>query len=150
MGYYMRFVSSDDREITLPAIAKALKTSDASCELKLDQAVSRPIANLLFGGETYAEIEINSRGDGLFDEEIGELKEFLEDAISGDKEKVLRVLESAKRIVAVRVFFDERAIEDTLSTIDPLWEWLFKNRIGLLQVDGEGYYDSSGLILKQK
>ncbi len=148
MGYYLRFVSPDDREVAFPAIAEALKAINASYELKVDKAGTRPSADLLFGGDAYAEIEINSSGDGLFDEEIDELKEFLEDAGSGDKAKVLAVLDSAKSIIAVRVLLGGRETEETMEKLDPLWQWLFANRDGLLQTDEQGYYDSSGLVLE--
>jgi hypothetical protein len=35
-----------------------------------------------------------------------------------------------------------------LKAIDPLWRWLHANRRGLLQADGEGYYDAKGLVLE--
>ena len=148
MGYSMRFVSADATEATLPAIAEALRAVDPSYELKADEEVASPSADLLFEGDPYAEIEINTPGDGLFAEEIAELKEFLEDAGLGDKAKVLTVLESAKVIIAVQVLFGGRETEETMEKLDPLWEWLLANRSGLLQADGEGYYDSTGLILE--
>jgi hypothetical protein len=148
MSYNMRFVVTTDQEIALPAIADALKEIDPSCELAVDSEATRPSADLVFGGDLYAELEINTPGDGLFDEELGELKELLEDAGYGDKARVLGVLDNAKGILAVRVLFGERETEATTAKLDPLWEWLFANREGLLQADGEGYYDSSGLILE--
>ena len=148
MGYYMRFVVTDDRKITLPEIADALRGIDVSYSLSIDDGAARPSADLIFGGDLYAELEINTSGDGLFEDELAEFKEFAEDAGAGDKTRVLNVLESAKSILAVRVLFGERDVEVTMENLDPLWEWLFANRDGLLQADGEGYYDASGLVLE--
>lgn len=36
----------------------------------------------------------------------------------------------------------------TLDTISPLWDWLFKNYHGIMQADGEGYYDADNQILQ--
>jgi hypothetical protein len=55
------------------------------------------------GDGLYAEIEINQPGDGLFDDEIGEMLEFLEDAEGENRGRVEKVLRGARRIVSVRV-----------------------------------------------
>jgi len=98
----------------------------------------------------YGQIEVNRGGDGVFDGESEELKEFVENSEGAKRSDVLNVLGQAKAIVAIRVVYERRESEDTLVKIDPLWQWLFANRQGLLQAGGEGYYDSSGLILEVK
>jgi len=40
-----------------------------------------------------------------------------------------------------------RTAEQTLELLSPLWEWLLANRRGLIQADGEGFYDGQHLIL---
>lgn len=62
-------------------------------------------------------------------------------------ERVLEVLTRVREMIAVQVLFGGRDIESTLTRLDPLWEWLFAHRRGLLQADGEGFYDATGLVL---
>jgi len=86
--------------------------------------------------------------DDLFEEELCELKESVEEARGARRADVLKILDEPKAIVAVEVLWQGRETEPTLQKIDPLWAWLFSHRKGLLQADGEGYYDRSGHILK--
>ena len=87
------------------------------------------------GEDTLAQITLNAPGDGLFDEEREELIEFANVANWWRKRRVLNVLRAAKQIVGVQVLFGDGDTESTLSRIDPLWEWLAKNRTGLMQAD---------------
>jgi hypothetical protein len=61
---------------------------------------------------------------------------------------VATTLRSAQAIIAAQVLFGTGETEMTLSRLDPLWAWLFCNRDGLLQADGEGYYDAHGVVLQ--
>lgn len=51
-------------------------------------------------------------------------------------------------MLALEVLWQERSVDATLGRIDPVWARLFANYRGLLQADGEGYYDASDRILK--
>jgi hypothetical protein len=77
------------------------------------------------------------------------LLEEVEESEGEGKTKVKRALEQAKAIVALQVLWQGCGTEETMEKLEPLWEWLFANRQGLLQADAEGYYDSSGLILEE-
>jgi hypothetical protein len=35
-----------------------------------------------------------------------------------------------------------------LGLLSPLWDWLLANRSGLIQADGEGFYEGRNLILE--
>ncbi len=141
MGYYMRYILTDDRETTLSEIETGLKQVDPDYSIGDGET-------LMYGDELYGEIEINVPGDGLFEAEVEELKEEIKDNRGRNKTTVLEALQKARAIVAVRVLWQDRETEQTLDKIDPLWEWLFDNREGLLQADGEGYYSQSKHILK--
>ena len=147
MGYYMRFVLTEDSHLDLPTIESALQAHDSQYHLQIEEGAKTPSADLYFGNDLYAELEINRPGDGTFDEELEELLEFLEDAGDGARQRVEESLSGAKAIIAVRVLWQDRDTEETLDKIDPLWVWLFETREGLLQADGEGYYDRTGLVL---
>jgi len=112
------------------------------------QASPHEVGDLMHYNEIYGQVEINRIGDDLFNEEIEELREFVEDAEGKDKKKVTKCLRKARCIVTVQVLFQYRDTETTLSKINTLWQWLFANRKGLLQADGEGYYDLNELILE--
>jgi hypothetical protein len=103
---------------------------------------------LRHGDDLYGLVEINLPDDDLFEEELSELKESVEEVRGARRADVLKTLDEAKAIVAVEVLWQGREPEPTLQKIDPLWAWLFSHRKGLLQADGEGYYDRSGHILK--
>ena len=147
MGYSMRYISVDEHEISLAVLENIFKQSDAAYSFVDIQPQPRESATLTYHHEPYGAIEINKPGDGLFEDELHDLKEFLEDIDGMGKKAVVQVLANAKAIVAVQVLFQGRKPEETLGRIDPLWQWLFDNREGLLQVDGEGYYDGTQLIL---
>jgi hypothetical protein len=150
MSYYMRYISTDEQEITVPMLERILKSLDPQYSIANAQESPTESGDLVYGNENYGQIEINRPGDSLFEEELEELREFLNEARGKKKEIVLQTLDNATTTVAIQVLWQERNTEQTLSKIDPLWQWLFSNRKGLLQVDGEGYYDSSGLILEEQ
>ncbi|MCA9607780.1 MAG: hypothetical protein KC619_19360 [Myxococcales bacterium] len=146
MGYYLRFITSDDAELGLETIEAALKSVDPKYEIRLGGNAQGSAGDLLFDGDLYGEIEINGAGEELFNEEMGELAESAEDG-DGDTRRVLDLLASAKQEVVVRVLWQGRQSEETLAKIDPLWEWLFVHYQGLLQADAEGWYDDDGVVL---
>ena len=148
MGYYMRYVVTDKKDLSLQTMEDSLKQLDQAYSI-VNRQTGRVIGDLVHGGEVFAQIEINRSNDELFNEEVQELVEFAEDSEGKGKREVLKCLKKARLLVAVQVLFQERDTEATLQKIDPLWQWLFSNRDGLMQADGEGYYNGKGdLILK--
>ena len=148
MGYYLRFFDTADQPLSLKTIESALQLRDQRYRLAVPEGATRPEGDLYLGEALYAEVEINQPDDGLFDDEVGEMLESLEDIEGDARGRVETVLRNAKRIIAVRVLSQGRESEETLAAFDPLWEWLFSSRAGLLQADGEGFYDQSELILE--
>jgi hypothetical protein len=138
MGYYMRFISTDDREITLSILEQALQKVDSRYSISA-------FGQLRYADDLYGLLQIDPVDE--FDEEIAELKEDVEEVQGGRRAEVLNTLDGARTMVAVQVLRQDREMEPTLQKIDPLWDWLFSHRKGLHQADGEGYYDRSGLIL---
>jgi hypothetical protein len=143
MGYYLRFITTDTNLIDLKKIGEVLQSTDPKYALE----IKGNDATLHYDGDPYADLEINLPGDGLFEEEIEELIEFLEDAKGPKKKRVQAVLEDAKQIFAAQVLFGGRDLEVTFDRIDPIWEHLFEHHKGLLQADGEGYYDAPEHLL---
>jgi hypothetical protein len=139
MGYYMRFISTDGREITLSILEQALQEVDTRYSISAS-------GELRYADSLYGLVQIDLLDE--FDEEIGELKEDVEEARGGRRAEVLKALDEARTMVAVQVLRQGREWEPTLQKLDPLWDWLFSHRNGVQQADGEGYYDHSGLILE--
>jgi hypothetical protein len=145
MGYYIRFVSVDARPIVAAHLQAALFATSGEYKMDIDQNV----ANIHYAGATIAQIEINIPGDGLFEEERDELIELASNA-AGDrsaKARVIATVTGATAIIVTRVLPGASALEATLSRLEPLWAWLFRNRAGLLYRDGKGYYDRNALLL---
>ncbi|MEM7236153.1 MAG: hypothetical protein AAF517_28570 [Planctomycetota bacterium] len=143
MGYYLRFLT----ERSPPALAEieaGLKAADARYAIPHEEREGE----LHRGDELLGEIELNVPGDGLFDEEIKELLEELEDVEESKARAEIEVrLQEAKGVVAVRVLWQApRKTEATLEMIEPLWEWLFANCPGVLQAD-DGYYGESDQLV---
>ena len=145
MSYYMRFLSTDAAPIECEELSNAFTSTTNKYDVQVDDSA----ATIAFEGALLAHVEINTPGDGLFDEERDELIDFVREAPDGaGKMRVLTTLESLTSIVAVQVLFGTGDSETTLARLDPLWAWLFDNRAGLLQADGEGYYHRGQLLLK--
>jgi len=81
---------------------------------------------------------------------LAEMEEELSQAREGpSRALVAQTLEGATAIVAIQVLWQGRSTDETLKRIQPVWDVLSANREGLLQADGEGFYDGSGLILEE-
>lgn len=148
MPYRMRYFDTSDEPLSIKDIEGAMKREDPAYRLEILEDSKAPVADLYLRDSIYAQIEINQAGDGLFDEEIREMLDLLLEAEGKGRKRVEKVLKTAKRTIAVQVLSQGRDSEETLSGIDPLWQWLFLTRKGLLQADGEGYYDEDGVILE--
>lgn len=144
MPYRMRFLVTDTRLVSLDDLAAALQRIDRKYSLHRDG----PEGTLEYSGTPVAALELDDAGDDVFGDELSELKEAAGEVDGKERLKVLEALETTRQIVAVQVLFGEGETEEVLSRLDPLWAWLFRERGGLLQADGEGYYDAEGLILE--
>ncbi len=148
MGFYMRFFVTDTEPVTLGVLDSALRQVDSEYALT-DRVSDRGEFGLLrYADEPFGEVDINAPGDGVFEEEIAEFLEFIEDTSGAGKARVQEALNNSRATVAIKVLFFERETEETLKRIDPVWNWLFANREGILQVDREGFYDQDALILQ--
>lgn len=148
MGYYMRFISADERPLSLTDIGEALKTIDRRYRLRptdLDELVE-----VLYDGKLYAQIEINVPGDELFADDISAFVEMIGPPASQEEHLVAATLAAATQIIAVEMFWEGTNSEATFALFDPLWDWLFTNRRGLLQADTEGFYSPDGLLVERK
>jgi hypothetical protein len=148
MGYFMRFIVTDSKPVSAGEMSRALKNADPAYSMN-------GRGELMYRDALFGKLTIDTPDGELFEEELDDLLEELA-AAGGDGRdaqgraaiaKVRGVLDSAKATVAVQVLFQNRETEEILSRLAPLWAYLFAHREGLLQVDGEGYYDAAGEVL---
>jgi len=144
VGYYMRFLITDPGPVDLADLAAALRVANPRYKLEFEPAA----ATLSLAGVPIAGIQVNTPGDGLFEDELGELEESASEGSGAGEARVADALATANAIFAVQVLNAASGPDGTLESLDPVWEWLFTTRTGLLQADAEGYYDSEGLIFE--
>lgn len=148
MGYYLRYFVADEAEINLTLLQEVLKEVSAAYEIRLDEVET--IGDLTYDGRFCGQIEINFPGEEIFEDDLMEFKALVGPDHDPGAEVVLSILETTQAIIAVEAFWEGDDAENTLAVLDPLWDWLFTHRKGILQADGEGYYDHDGLILTRK
>ncbi len=148
MGYYMRFISADERPLSLAIIGQALNAIDSRYVMRptdLDELVE-----VVYDSKLYGQIEINTPGDELFEDDISAFMEMLGTATTQEECLVTTTLAAATQIIAVEMFWEGTNSEATFALFDPLWDWLFANRRGILQADSEGFYSTDGLLVERK
>lgn len=147
----MRFFSDHTSSIAFAEIEAALKADDSAyriVELDRDAADLFDCADLYYGDDAYARIEINRPGERLFHAEIQEHVEAVDYDGEGQTARVIDTLRNANAIIRVHVLWGGRDSDLTLSRLQPLWQWLFLVRSGVLQADSEGYYDEDDIIVE--
>jgi hypothetical protein len=142
MGYWMRFFDTKKPALTLRSLTSGLR--------RIDPRFGFALGQLTYDGADFAQLDVSKPGDGLFDEELATFRACVE-AKGGRKSaaakaEVLATLDATRRTVAVRVGDHPEALD----LLDTVWAWLFEHRAGLLQADGEGFYDGEELILAVK
>ena len=144
MGHYLRYITTDSRPITLATLTHALQQMDAAYTVYLSD-IDVNSGDLYHMEWLLGVLEINSQGEEIFEEDIADLKELVE---FSNNVSVLETLNQAKAIIAVEAIWQGNNSEATLRKLDALWDWLFANYDGLLQVDNEGFYDQDNLIFE--
>jgi hypothetical protein len=144
MGYYMRFLVTDPGPVDLADLAAALRRANPRYQFEFEPGAG----TLSLGGTPIARIEVNTPGDGLFEDELAGLEDQASEGTGVGEAKVADALATTQAIFAVQVLAAASGTDGSLESLDPVWEWLFSTRRGLLQADAEGYYDSEGLIFE--
>jgi hypothetical protein len=149
MGYYLRYITTEEDPPTLATLRAAFQEIDGAYRVIPSQA-DEAGADLFYGELFCGELEINRAGDDLFDEDLAELRLLVHHARGEQRERVLQVLDQARALVSMSAVWQGGDPEPVLSRIDPLWDWLFPRYAGLLQADGDGFYDENGLVLEMR
>src|ERR1051325_521760 len=125
MGYVRYFAESP---VSLKALSAAIKSIEPA--YKIDGG------DLMRGTDVLAEVGIDSAGTDMFVEDLSAWLATIDRVGSQAAQWVGTRLRSTQSIVAVRV---DAAVEWNL--LDPLWTSLANLSTGLMQVDGQGFYD---------
>jgi hypothetical protein len=132
MSYYVRYFA--ETPVAIKALGAALKSM--APEYKIDGG------DLMRGADVLAEVGIDSAGSDLFVEELGGKLAEVEQLAGQAAQWVGGRLRNTQSIIAVRI--DPAVNWDLLA---PLWAAMTSMSTGLMQVDGQGFYDGANLIL---
>ncbi len=143
MAHYLRYLVSDPRGLSWTELDEALRAFDAAYRIEQEGSERR----LCYGDGVFGRMTLAQRGDPFFAEEFDDLQAAMEHIPLQDRKTVRQVMQHTQALIVLRVVWENRDTESTLERIQPLWDWLLAHRTGLLQVDTEGYYGPSGLIL---
>lgn len=133
MSHYVRFFA--ESPITVKALGAGIKSVNP--QYKLDGG------DLMVGTDVIAEISVDSAGSDMFVEDLNAHLSTLQQ-IGGDAAGwVFGRLRGVQSIVTIKV-------EPTINwdLLAPLWTTLQGTSTGLTQVDGQGYYDGSNLVVR--
>lgn len=138
LGYYMRFFATGKPSPTLESVGEILRQAHPDMEFR--------DATLQQQGIPYGALEVNVAGEEMFEEERDEYLELLEDDESPGALRVRQVLRDCQATVVLQVLGSSVDLETILSRFDVLWETLLREPGGLMQADGEGFYEGPNLI----
>lgn len=144
MGHTMRFLVTDGDPVDLTDLGTAFRTAGRTYKSTFDESSGSVTRN----GAPFASFEVSTPDDDQFEEILSVLEELAADGSGRGEAKVADALATTQAIVTVQVQGATDASDTSLSVLEPVWEWLFTNHEGLMQSDGEGYYDRRGLIFE--
>ncbi len=147
MPHYQRYILVDERKLSLPVLLEGLREADPAWSLEGLKPGPPETAELRYAGERYALLELNLPGEDVCKDELRELEEIAENSPGPKQAVVLHAIEKARALIAAEVVWADREREETLLVLDRVWAWLLSHRRGLVHEDGEGFSDSTGLIL---
>jgi hypothetical protein len=148
MGYFMRYfiMGGASGSPTLADLGGALGAIDPTFTLIPD--LHLPGYGQLYHGETLlAEIEINVPDDDVLAEDLEDLRDLLAFSQHPNKDRVIAALDTLQSAVVVEAYWPGTESEAALDKTDLLFDWLFDHYPGLLQMDGQGFFDREAAIL---
>lgn len=132
MSYYIRYVLTDERAISLEELEGALR--------QVAQAYAINGGLIRFEGAEYGLIDITHRGDPICDDDLDLLAQLAE--VKSHRDAIQAIVRDAKGLLCVQPLNSQNT--RTGEILAPLWEWLLTNRAGLLAWEGGRFFDSAG------
>lgn len=145
MGFYFRYLTRPKDKITIAIIEDALKQAHNQYQLHPSQINN--YADLLYEDKLIAHIEINHSDEDIFQDDIDELSDTIGTPQNTTEQSILSQIRATTTLVVVETIWEDTQREAALDKLDPLWNWLFQHYPGILQADGEGFYNADGLVI---
>jgi hypothetical protein len=146
MSFFMRYVTRDDHRLTLERLEAGLHQSNRAYRLARVRADDR-CADLNWSDDRLGELCIYREQDVEFAKSLALMRDRTTHS-SGDLDTVIELLDEAKALVTLEVVWEDREAEITQELLDPLWTLLCSRWDGLLEIEGDGWHDPIGQILK--
>lgn len=143
--YTLRFLGTDARPLDFASLSAAVQRVDPRFRLVANPAAVTREARLMLGRQALASLSLGPRA--RFTEQLEDLAERVREQAGRAGEGVLQRLSEVKWVLLVEMLGGGIDAEATLDRLDPLVSWVMAERAGLLQVDGEGFYDTGGPLL---
>ena len=132
VSFYIRYVLTDDRAVTLGELEHALRQVDPVYTIDGDL--------IRLGESGHGIIDIAHRGDPMCD---GDLDLLARLAVNKQhRDAILADVRDAKGIVCVQPVNSLEPRTDKI--LAPLWDWLLANRAGLLVLEGGRFFNRMG------
>jgi hypothetical protein len=145
LGYYIRFISTDERPLEPVELRRVLALVDSAYSFEF----GGESMTIHHAGSPIGHLRVRTPDDARFAAVRADLLAAAAQAKGSGRPRVLETLRAASAILTVEVLFGTGETESTLVRLDPLWAWLVDHRDGLIQADGEGYYDAERVVLRQ-
>lgn len=146
MSFTLRFLATDPRELEFSALSRALQTVDGRYRLLANPRAMRTEAEVRYGQSALASLTLRRAEDcrELFDEVVAQVRD---EAPGHEGEHVIRRIVGSRWVLLMELLGSGIHAEATLERLDPLVSWVMAERMGMLWVEGEGFYDASGPLL---
>jgi hypothetical protein len=148
MGYFMRYFTTSQLPISPDLLNEVLKSIDGKYHLENTDLES--LGRLTYADQFLGTLEFNSPDDEIFQDDRESFLDVLGKPVSEAENEVEQVLTAATALLVAEVYWEGTQAEEALKRFDPLWDWLFENRPGLLQADQEGFYNRGGLLVERR
>lgn len=145
----MRYVAIEDSRLSLKSIERGLTQHDDTYRLIALESDDVPKAELKYEGDSICKFEILRPEQSDFESDLTELRQALQKAEdSNERDNVAKILDEARAIIKIQVFWGFREVEELTDLLDPLYGFFYQHWEGLLQGDDDGWHDPFGIILE--
>jgi len=144
----LRFFVTDDQPLTLPLLATNLQQVNPAYRIDAVSTRSTEAGIFKIGADVLGKLEIKRNSRKNFDQEIEEFVEVIQTSNRPNRQVVIDLLDKTEVIIVLTLPPGARENSNLQEKVEPLWEWLFAHRAGLLHVDEEGFYRGMELIFQ--
>jgi hypothetical protein len=100
-------------------------------------------------GEDWAVVSLNLPDDGLFEQEVEEFEELVDEAEGRGKSRVKKLLSNCSAIIGLQVLMGGTEGNEALDRLNGVFASILTEWPGLMHFDGDGFYDLKGLVLER-